>query len=70
MALLEAIAASLQEVLAEPPPLARLQEFGLDTYSYSLTVAINDPLRAGAVTAALRLAICRGFAQQGVSPPC
>ena len=70
VALLEAIAASLQEVLAEPPPLARLQEFGLDTYSYSLTVAINDPLRAGAVTAALRLAICRGFAQQGVSPPC
>ena len=70
VALLEAIAASLQEVLAEPPPLARLQEFGLETYHYSLTVAVNDPLRAGAVSAALRLAICRGFADQGVDPPC
>ena len=70
VALLEAIAASLQEVLAEPPPLARLQEFGLETYRYSLTVAVNDPLRAGAVSAALRLAICRGFADQGVDPPC
>lgn len=70
VALLETIAASLSEVLAVPPPQARLKEFGLDTYGYSLTVAINDPLRAGAVSAALRLAICRGFADQGVDPPC
>ncbi len=70
VAVLEAIAASLAEVLADPPPQARLQEFGPDTYLYSLTVAVNDPLRAGAVSAALRLAICRSFADRGVDPPC
>ena len=70
VAVLEAIAASLAEVLADPPPQARLQEFGPDTYHYSLTVAVNDPLRAGAVSAALRLAICRSFADRGVDPPC
>jgi potassium-dependent mechanosensitive channel len=68
--LLESIAATLAEVLADPPPQARLQEFGQDRYHYSLTVSINDPLRAGAVSAALRLAICRSFADQGVDPPC
>ena len=69
VALLEAIAASLQEVLIEPPPQARLQEFGLDAYRYSLTVAVNNPLRAGAVSAQLRLAICVGFADRGMDPP-
>ncbi|MCX5949069.1 MAG: mechanosensitive ion channel [Cyanobacteria bacterium] len=68
--LLESIAATLAEVLADPPPQARLQEFGPDRYHYSLTVSINDPLRAGAVSAALRLAICRSFDDQGVDPPC
>ncbi|MFZ0409213.1 MAG: mechanosensitive ion channel domain-containing protein [Cyanobium sp.] len=68
--LLEGIAASLSGVLAQPPPQARLQEFGPDTYRYSLTVAVDDPLRAGAVSAELRLAICRGFADRGVDPPC
>jgi small-conductance mechanosensitive channel len=69
VALLEQIAASLQEVLAEPPPQAHLEEFGQDTYRYNLTVAVGDPLRAAAVNAALRLAICRGFADRGVEPP-
>jgi hypothetical protein len=68
--LLEAMAAPVAEVLADPSPQARLQEFGPESYRYSLTVAVNDPLRAGPVSAALRLAICRGFADRGLEPPC
>ena len=67
--LLEEVAAAQGQVLAQPPPRARLEAFGPERYGYALTFSIADPLRAAAVSSALRLAICRRFEQVGIDPP-
>ena len=67
--LLESIAADHSAVLREPAPKARLMEFGSERYGYKLSFSIADPLTAGSVTADLRLAICRRFADLGMDPP-
>jgi len=69
MELLQTIAADHPAVLTEPPPMARLVEFGDERYSYRLSFSIADPLTAGSVTADLRLAICRRFGDLGMDPP-
>jgi small-conductance mechanosensitive channel len=69
VALLEGVAAASADVLADPPPRAWLVDFGGDRYVYSLSYSIADPLRAFSITASLRLAICRGFAEHGLDPP-
>ncbi|MEB3361912.1 MAG: mechanosensitive ion channel domain-containing protein [Synechococcaceae cyanobacterium] len=67
--LLEQLAAEQPGVLASPPPSASLKEFGSEAYQYGLSFSIGDPLRAGSVTAALRLAIVRRFQQLNIPPP-
>jgi small-conductance mechanosensitive channel len=69
MELLQTIAADHKAVLADPPPTARLVEFGDERYSYKLSFSIADPLTAGSVTADLRLAICRRFGDLDMDPP-
>jgi len=69
MELLQTIAADHKAVLADPPPTARLVEFGDECYSYKLSFSIADPLTAGSVTADLRLAICRRFGDLDMDPP-
>ena len=69
VALLEGLAADHPAVLTEPAPKARLVEFGSERYGYKLSFSIADPLTAGSVTADLRLAICRRFADLGMDPP-
>ena len=69
MELLQTIAADHKAVLADPPPTARLVEFGDERYSYKLSFSIADPLTAGSVTADLRLAICRSFGDLDMDPP-
>lgn len=67
--LLKTVCMSHPAVLAEPPPTAQLLAFGLESYDYKLSFSIADPLRAGSVTAELRLALCRHFAELGIEPP-
>ena len=67
--LLQQLAAEQPGILADPPPSASLKEFGSDTYQYGLSFSIGDPLRAGGVTAALRLAIVRRFQELTIPPP-
>ena len=69
MELLQTIAADHKAVLADPPPTARLVEFGDERYSYKLSFSIADPLTASSVTADLRLAICRRFGDLDMDPP-
>ena len=69
IALLQQLAAEQPDILASPPPSASLKEFGSDTYQYGLSFSIGDPLRAGGVTAALRLAIVRRFQELTIPPP-
>jgi small-conductance mechanosensitive channel len=69
MELLQTIAADHKAVLADPPPTARLVEFGDERYNYKLSFSIADPLTAGSVTADLRLAICRRFGDLDMDPP-
>lgn len=67
--LLQQIAAAESQVLSHPAPVSRLECFGPERYGYSLQFSIADPLQAGAVSSALRLAICRRFDQIGIDPP-
>ena len=67
--LLQSLAAAHQSVLADPPPRARLVEFGDERYGYTLSFSIADPLRAGSVTADLRLAVSERFGELGIAPP-
>ena len=67
--LLQEIAATQPDVLAVPAPRARLETFGPERYGYSLAFSIADPLLAGQVTGALRLAICGRFSALGMDPP-
>jgi small-conductance mechanosensitive channel len=69
MELLQTIAADHKAVLADPPPTARLVEFGDERYNYKLSFSIADPLTAGSVTADLRLAICCRFGDLDMDPP-
>jgi small-conductance mechanosensitive channel len=69
ISLLEQLAADQPGVLASPPPSASLKEFGSDAYLYGLSFSIGDPLRAGGVSAALRLVIVRRFQQLNIPPP-
>lgn len=68
IAALEQIAASQPGVLADPPVVARLLEFGSDNYRYSLTYAMADPLHTGALAASVRLAIHQHFSERGIAP--
>ncbi|MFN7229980.1 MAG: mechanosensitive ion channel family protein [Synechococcaceae cyanobacterium] len=65
---LEAIVNAQPGVLRRPPVVARLLAFGSDTYRYSVAYSIADPLQAGAMAAALRLAIHRHFDGRGITP--
>ncbi|MEB3332855.1 MAG: mechanosensitive ion channel domain-containing protein [Synechococcaceae cyanobacterium] len=69
IALLQEITSGLSGVLADRPVVARLESFGLVTYTYSVSYAIADPLVSSAVSAALKLAICRRFDALGIEPP-
>jgi len=69
ISLLEQLAADQPGVLASPPPSASLKKFGSDAYLYGLSFSIGDPLRAGGVSAALRLVIVRRFQQLNIPPP-
>ncbi|MEB3166234.1 MAG: mechanosensitive ion channel domain-containing protein [Cyanobacteriota bacterium] len=69
MPLLEEIARGVEGVMADPPPKARLTAFGPQTYTYRISYAIADPLISGRVDAALRLGLCRRFADLGIDGP-
>ncbi|MFM7312157.1 MAG: mechanosensitive ion channel family protein, partial [Cyanobium sp.] len=68
-ALLISIASGHPAVPADPAPVARLNAFGPDRYEYTLSFSIADPLRSGAVSSDLRLAICSRFRELGIDPP-
>jgi potassium-dependent mechanosensitive channel len=67
--LLQQVAVAQPAILAQPAPVVRLKEFGSDAYQYGLSFSIDDPLKAGAVTSSLRLAICRRFQELGMPLP-
>ncbi len=69
VALLEAIARDHPAVLKDPAPRARLIQFGLSHYSYTIYYSIADPLLVDSVTADLRLTICGRFSALGLDPP-
>lgn len=70
IALLESLASSHGQVLRHPPPQATLLSFSPSANSYRLSFSITDPLRASAITAEVKLAIWRRFADEGLlSPP-
>lgn len=64
--LLVSIAASHADALPQPPPRARLLEFGSELNRYSLSFSIADPLKAGRVTADVLLAVWQAFASRGI----
>jgi potassium efflux system protein len=65
--LLEAIAQADVRILATPPPLATLREFGPATLTYQLSFSIADPLSSGSITSALRLAVWEAFQSRGIA---
>lgn len=67
--LLAEIARGVEGVMADPPAKARLTAFGPENYTYRITYAIADPMVSGRVDAALRLALCRRFADLGIDGP-
>jgi small-conductance mechanosensitive channel len=69
VAMLESLAADHPAVLAAPPPIARLMEFGSELYGYKLSYSVADPLVAGSVTGDLRLSIVKRFSALGLDPP-
>jgi small-conductance mechanosensitive channel len=66
IALLVEIAGGEPEVLAQPPALARLIEFGSEMNHYGLSFTIADPLKASRVTAGLLLEIWKRFEARGI----
>ena len=65
--LLEEIAQNDVRILATPPPLATLREFGPSTFTYQLSFSIADPLSSGSITSALRLAVWEAFQSRGIA---
>jgi small-conductance mechanosensitive channel len=65
--LLEEIAQNDTSILATPPPLATLREFGPSTFTYQLSFSIADPLSSGSITSALRLAVWEAFQSRGIA---
>ena len=65
--LLEEIAQADASILATPPPLATLREFGPSTFTYQLSFSIADPLSSGSITSALRLAVWEAFQSRGIA---
>jgi len=65
--LLEEIALNDVKILATPPPLATLREFGPSTFTYQLSFSIADPLSSGSITSALRLAVWEEFQSRGIA---
>jgi len=65
--LLEEIAQADTSILATPPPLATLREFGPSTFTYQLSFSIADPLSSGSITSALRLAVWEAFQSRGIA---
>lgn len=65
--LLEEIAQADVKILATPPPLATLREFGPATFTYQLSFSIADPLSSGSITSALRLAVWEAFQSRGIA---
>jgi small-conductance mechanosensitive channel len=57
------------QVLKVPPPRAVLLSFSPTSHSYKLSFSIVDPLRAGAITAEVKLAIWRRFDEEGLLQP-
>jgi potassium efflux system protein len=66
MALLQEVAASHPQVLTAPPPRAVLLSFSPTAHSYMLSFAIVDPLRAGTITAEVKLALWKRFDAEGL----
>ncbi|MEI8250783.1 MAG: mechanosensitive ion channel domain-containing protein [Synechococcus sp. ELA057] len=67
--LLKEIAQAHPQVMDIPASSAKLQAFGPEIYSYTVSYSVPDPLIAGGVTADLRLAIVERFASLGIDPP-
>jgi small-conductance mechanosensitive channel len=66
IALLVEIAGGEPERRAQPPPAARLVEFGPELNRYGLSFTIADPLKASRITAGLLLEIWKHFAVRGI----
>jgi len=64
--LLLGIARSQADVLAQPPPYARLIEFGADMNRYGLSFSIADPLQASRISAGILLEVWKTFAARGI----
>lgn len=67
--LLRELALANPQVLKVPPPRAVLLSFSPTSHSYKLSFSIVDPLRAGAITAEVKLAIWRRFDEEGLLQP-
>jgi small-conductance mechanosensitive channel len=66
IALLRELALAHPQVLRDPPPRAVLLSFSPTSHSYKLSFSIVDPLRAGTITAEVKLAIWRRFDAEGL----
>jgi potassium efflux system protein len=69
IALLEELALAHPRVLATPPPRASLLSFSPSSHTYKLSFSIVDPLRAGSITAEVKLAIWQRFDAEGLLTP-
>ncbi|MFN9548433.1 MAG: mechanosensitive ion channel family protein [Cyanobacteriota bacterium] len=69
IALLQELALAHPQVLGEPPPRASLLSFSPSVHSYKLSFSIVDPLRAGRITADVKLAIWQRFDAEGLLLP-
>jgi small-conductance mechanosensitive channel len=69
MSLLVKVVTSHPQVLSQPPPQAVLLSFSPSSNSYRLTFSIGDPLQANAITAEVKLALWRRFADEGLLTP-
>jgi small-conductance mechanosensitive channel len=54
------------DTLVQPPPQARLVEFGKEMNRYVVSFSIANPLQAGRVTAEVLLAVWQAFAGRGI----
>jgi potassium efflux system protein len=64
--LLQGIAAAHPAVIAEPPPRARLLEFGNEVNRYGLSFSIADPLTSSRITADVLLSVWKNFESRGI----
>ncbi|MFM9087981.1 MAG: hypothetical protein ACKOPT_07560 [Cyanobium sp.] len=56
-------------MLKAPPPRAVLLSFSPTAHSYKLSFAIVDPLRAGTITAEVKLSLWNRFDAEGLLTP-